>query len=570
VTTLGPIPPLLLDQIAGPELPDAAGTIAVAADGRRVFGRGAAADIRLPDAAVSRAHAAVQRAGTAWVVTDLDSRHGTFVNGNALHADQPEPLADRDQLRIGPFLFRVRLPAALTTPRATALTTVDAEPSTRVQQVPEQELRHVAQHRLDVLIDCAAQINAAPDLDAMAGIALDAAVAGSGFPRAAMIERPAPDGSVAIIARRWRSGTAPTSREVRLLSAAALEQSPVFSRSLLDAASTGRLVRLTHDSPPANAYGQSIVDLGIHSALCAPITFGDSVEAFLYLDARGAESTIQADAAGFVQAIARMCGMALSNIRRQRLEVERAQVHAELSAARHAQQLIMPPPRGQRGWHQYALETRPGRMVAGDLFDVVPLTADEHGPVAVFLGDVTGKGVPAAITMATVQTELRVLLRHEHDPAVIAREVNHRLALRSTDGRFVSLWLGILDPARQEVRFVDAGHGYWLLAHPGKDPAPITSAGGLPLGVDPAAAYTAETAQFLPGSRLLLYSDGVCEQPDPDGTMFGVQKVIETLRGSRTPEEDVQRLRDAVRAHAATDDLADDLTVASSAWVAAG
>jgi serine phosphatase RsbU (regulator of sigma subunit) len=62
----------------------------------------------------------------------------------------------------------------------------------------------------------------------------------------------------------------------------------------------------------------------------------------------------------------------------------------------------------------------------------------------------------------------------------------------------------------------------------------------------------------------------VCEQPDPDGTMFGVQKVIETLRGSRTPEEDVQRLRDAVRAHAATDDLADDLTVASSAWVAAG
>src|SRR5205814_10676781 len=129
--------------------------------------------------------------------------------------------------------------------------------------------------------------------------------------------------------------------------------------------------RLTEDGPVN--YGQSIASLGIHSALCAPIVFGAAVVGFLYFDARGQESPVHPEAAGFCQAISRMCGLAMANLKRAELELRQRRLEADLTAAREAQQLIMPPNAGTIGRIRYALRSRPGRTVAGDLFDLVEL-----------------------------------------------------------------------------------------------------------------------------------------------------------------------------------------------------
>lgn len=553
-------PSITLEIIAGPALESGVARARIEAGPEPAsLGRSTGCTLQLPDATVSRKHAQIELVDDVWTITDLGSRHGTFVNGNRLDADFSHPLGDRDQLRVGPWVFRVR--GVHLGSRASALSSMasiaDDLPmrSTRIQAVPEGELRSLAQQRLDVIIDCAARINSAADLDALAGVALESVIAGAGFARAFMVRPPDAEGGVEIVAFRSASGEA---------AGASME----LSRSLLESAAQGRVVRLASDAPDAAVqYGQSIVQLGIHSALCAPVMVGASVEALMYLDARGSENAVRHDAAAFCQAISRLSGLALSNLHRQDLETRQRMIEVELNAAREAQRLIMPAPTGRRGWHGYTIEMRPGRVVAGDLFDVVALTDDPAGPMACFLGDVTGKGVGAAITMATVQTHLRVALRHSPDPATVVREVNHSIASRLGGGKFISLWLGVIDPVAQEVRFVDAGHGHWLLRPAGQAPRRVECEGGLPLGLDADSAYQTEAFPFGPGSRLILFSDGLIEQPNPEGEMFGLGRAMEALASATTAAEDVRVLVEAVRAHAQTDELSDDLTVASNEFL---
>lgn len=550
-----PETPFKLRVVAGPEIAELPGGVLAPAGEGLTVGRGVGADVRLPDVSVSRSHARLEPTADGWAVRDLGSTHGTFINGNRLAPNSQTALADRDQLRIGPWTLLAEDARARRSPTSLSLSEMSGAGDERVQRVPQFELAQLAQQRLDLLIDCAARVNAASDEEVMASAALESALAGTGYARAAFVRNKLDDASVEIAAHRSTAGDGPGQLHL--------------SRTMLQEAARGEPVRLTADASQARPdYGQSIVEHGIHSALCAPVFVGSGVEAFVYLDARGTENTVQQDAAAFVQAVARISGLALANIRRQKLEREQALLTAELGAAREAQQMIMPAPSGRHGWLRYALATKPGRHVAGDLFDVVPLGDGSDAPVACFLGDVAGKGVGAAIAMATVQTYLRVSLRDDPEPARVVERVNRHLAERLSGGRFVSLWLGVIDPAAREIRFVDAGHGHWFLRKPGGRPEPVKCRGGLPLGIMPDAPYPTETCPFEPGSRVVIYSDGVTEQPGPDGVMFGTARAIEALVPASDAGEDVRALDVAVRDFARTDVLADDFTVASCEWLA--
>ena len=561
---------LRLVPLFGPPLPGGMSELPIRPGRPAIIGRASETDIQLTDRAVSRKHTAIEQAmpargdgnAPAWYAIDLGSRHGTFLNGNRLDADQPAGLADGDQLRIGPWLFKI----AGSGRGGGGLSTTDDTGSagSRVQRVPEVELSSLAQRRLDVLVECAARIHSASNEEGMAAFALDAVLAGTGYARAALVRAPDELGNVEPLGVRTSEGEAPSDIPI--------------SRSLVTAAvAGGEIVRLAGEggapAPNAAAYGQSIVSLGIHSALAAPVLVGDQTQAVLYLAARGSEHTVQHDAAAFCQAVARITGLALSNLRR--LDLER-----DLTAARHAQRLIMPPNQGTRGWHAYALETRPGRLVAGDLFDVIALSDDENGPVACLLGDVSGKGVGAAMTMATLQTHLRVALRQPAlqraalqqpgglpDPGAIVREANAYLFNRLPGGKFVSLWVGIMDPASQTLRFVDAGHGHWLMRPGGGAPETVECEGGLPVGLDETYAYKTETVPFTPGTRVVLFSDGLVEQADFDGDMFGLQRAIDALAPAQNAADDVAALDAAIRLHAGGLVLSDDFTVASNEFL---
>jgi serine phosphatase RsbU (regulator of sigma subunit) len=497
----------------------------------------------LADPGVSRRHAEITYQSGTWFITDLASRHGTFLNAVKLDPQAPVPLREGDLLRVGPWTYR----ALLGRGRTPKLSTVDDSGSTmvRVQRVSEPELTSPAQRRLSILLDYAASINAATTEAGLVEAVLDAVMAGTGFPRAAIIRHGSTVDEVEVLGHR---GLSPGQRVS-------------VSRSLLKAAAGGEIVKLTGEGPINTA--ESIVRLGIQSAICAPIFLGDAIAAYLYVDSRADEVQQSQDAAAFVQAIARTCGLALANVKRSEMEAEQKRFKDDMLAAREAQRMIMPPETGLVGSLRYCYQMRPGRFIAGDLFDLFPLDARR---VAVVLGDVCGKGIGSAILMATTQSYLSAALRYHADPAKAVTDVNRHLAQRAEDNKFVSLWAGILDIETRKLTYCDAGHGYWLVARNGQAPGRVEStAGGPLLRADEEHVYTADELTLAPGERVILYSDGVVEQRSGDDEEFGLDRTIQVLSdsGSGGPASDVQRLFDTLVAFAGTDRLADDVTIAS-------
>jgi sigma-B regulation protein RsbU (phosphoserine phosphatase) len=193
------------------------------------------------------------------------------------------------------------------------------------------------------------------------------------------------------------------------------------------------------------------------------------------------------------------------------------------------------------------------------LVDVIDLGDDR---VAACLGDVSGKGVGAAMLMAAAQTQLRATLRQETDLARAIMQLNREVVSRLMTDGFISLWVGVIDTRANTLTFVDAGHSYWTLRTtesivPG--PAPEC----MPLGIDADEQYVARTLPFRPGDRITIYSDGVAEQLSPNGAQFRPEGVIEALRTCGNEAADVETLFETLRTFAGSDAFADDVTILS-------
>ncbi|MDQ7012942.1 MAG: SpoIIE family protein phosphatase [Planctomycetota bacterium] len=532
--------PLKLLPLQGPPV----ATLEATPGSTLVLGRSVTCDVQLSDPSVSRRHATLADVGGTWLVTDLHSRAGVTINGTPIAPDTPTPLSDLDLLSIGPWTFRAQVGASAGTTRLTLRGSPGVlAAGERVDAVPERELRSLARRRLDLLIDCAAQIYAATSEEPLARAVAQAAREGTGFPRAAVFRL--------------------VGDEIELLATAGdfqLAERP-FSRTLIEAAGSGQVARLSHDGPIN--HGESIARLGIQAAICAPIALGDAVDAYLYLDDRRHDAIVEPDAGAFCQALCRIGGLALANQRRAALERLNAEIMRDVSAAAEARRLLMPAAEGRCRSVGYSVRMKPGRFVAGDLFNILPL---EGRRVGVYLGDVAGKGVGAAMLMATTQTMLNAALRSTASPAAALDEIGPELAPMLPGGRFISLWVAVIEPDGRTVRFVDAGHGHWLVrSSRDASPTPLQTVGGLPLGVDPDAPYHDETLMLGEGGRIVLLSDGVVEQRSRGGEEFGLARTIAALEPCNAAAEDVERLFREVQAHAGADALDDDVTVASLA-----
>lgn len=544
-----------------------------------VLGRSSQAEIQLSDQVVSRRHAQVQRRAGEWVLTDLDSRHGTFVNGVRLAPSEPTPVQNDDRVRVGPWTFRVRIGS---TPDGSSLSIMDDRESglSRVQRVGDRELAIRAEARLDLLVEAAARIAGATDEQQMASAALEALVSATGFPRGAVLRFSGAE--VEVIAHR---GATPAGMGATMMSpvtalgidsgrGATLETGPaisgdMFSRSLLEAAAAGAVVRIGGDASPQ--LGQSIMSLGIEQAICAPIMVDGQADAFIYLDARGrdAQAKVQGDAPAFCSAVAKICALSLGNLQRHKLQARQKQLESDLKAARRAQLLISPAPTGTHGGAAWATLSRPGRFVAGDLMDVVPLA---DGRLAALLGDVSGKGVGTALLMVTAQTRLSGLLRSGAELGAAVTEVSRFIAEFSERSQkqlaeaamFVSLVCAVVDPVKQEAMIVDAGHGYAAVVRPGGAER-VTCEGGLPLGVDGSYTFVPERLPLPSGSRLVLFSDGVVEQAGTGegAEQFGFDRTLGVLGRSGDVGADVAALLEALRGHAGGETFGDDVSVLS-------
>lgn len=200
---------------------------------------------------------------------------------------------------------------------------------------------------------------------------------------------------------------------------------------------------------------------------------------------------------------------------------ERERIEQELRVAALIQQTLLPKELPDLpGWEIDAYY-RPARAVGGDFYDFIPMS---DGRLGLVIGDVTDKGVPAALVMATTRSTLRAAAQRVDDPGAILAEANEVLVKEIPPAMFVTCLFGVLDPVTGTMSYANAGHNLPYVRS-GSDVVELRAT-GMPLGLMPAMPYDVQTAVLTPGSAMLLTSDGIVEAHAPDGSMFGFDRLM--------------------------------------------
>ncbi len=244
-------------------------------------------------------------------------------------------------------------------------------------------------------------------------------------------------------------------------------------------------------------------------------------------------------------------------VREQQAEaVTRQRFEHELEVARLIQQNFLPQQLPDlAGWH-VAAYYRPAREVGGDFYDVIPLL---DGRIGFVIGDVTDKGVPAALVMAATRSVLRAAAQRVTSPGEVLREVNEQLCPDMPAKMFVTCLYGILDPRTGHFLFANAGHDLPYLRT--DDGSKELRARGMPLGLMSGMVYEENETTLAPGETLLLHSDGIVEAHSPAGEMFGFPRLKEAV-GRYAADELIQRVLDDLRTHTGPDsEQEDDITM---------
>lgn len=203
---------------------------------------------------------------------------------------------------------------------------------------------------------------------------------------------------------------------------------------------------------------------------------------------------------------------------------------------------------------------RPARTVGGDFYDVIALSRDQ---LAVAIGDVSGKGMPASLFMVRAVTVLRMVLLRESDPARILPEVNRLLCSANDEFMFVTLAVLLIDLERGRVTYLNGGHNPVLCASAGASFQPWDPPPGTLLGVNANSTFGLKEQALRPGDRYILYTDGITEAENGRQEMFGLARTIAALSAQGTAASGaslISGLEQAVTGFAGEADQSDDIT----------
>jgi phosphoserine phosphatase RsbU/P len=226
---------------------------------------------------------------------------------------------------------------------------------------------------------------------------------------------------------------------------------------------------------------------------------------------------------------ANQAALALENARLHLQALEKERLEREMHLAAEIQRQILPkgapvvPGFELTGWY------RPARQVGGDYYDLVPR---RDGQIGLVLGDVSGKGMPAALMVSTLHSALRLLLDHIPFGPSLLEQLNRHIVESSAANKFITMMVAELDPHTGVLHYMNAGHNPGILLR-GNGAVEQLGAGGLPLGLLPEARYQSRAVTLEPGDLLCIYSDGITEAESPDEEEFGMGRLIDLLRRER-------------------------------------
>jgi phosphoserine phosphatase RsbU/P len=510
------------------------------------IGRQGDSDIYLESLAVSRQHARLVRDGQAWFVEDAGSSNGTFLNGSPISGRVQ--FRETDALQIGPYVFALRPDPPVTLGDSSQIIRAQVEATAANRALLAQN----PAYKLQVVLEISQHLGHALDEDTLLGVLLDHLL--RLFPQA--------DRGMVMLCE----GDHFTVRSQRIRQHASTADYP-YSRTIVRKALDDGVGLLSEDvgGDQNLKLSQTILSLQLRSFLCVPLIGAEDRRlGVIQLDClRPGLAFRQADLE-LLAAVSLHVATVLENATLHAERLREVRLRQELAMARDIQQSFLPThadPLGPSGPELYA-RVYPAREVSGDLYDYFPL---KDGRLAFFLGDVSGKGMPAALFMIMVRTLIRHLAPAAASPANLLQRLNAALVADNPTALFVTLAHGVYDPRDGSVVVAVGGHPPPLVRATDGSVQVLDLRPGLMLGATPVEPLAEDRRLTLaPGETLVLYTDGFTEAFTPDRkTMFGIEGLVEVLGKSASSPLGVcaERARTAIERFTGQTELQDDQTL---------
>jgi len=525
---------------------------------RIVLGRHPNCQIVLPSGVVSRHHAQILESHGTFYVEDLRSRNGTFVNEQKI--DRRTELEDGDKIRLCDIVLEfVRAPSALsglaiaddmapapqpelldsmqsgvlehshlyqtTRPDASSFDSATAirrfAPGTPHQSSVDPTVK------LKALLEFTQALGR--DLQIESVLPKMLVTLFNIFPQAEqgfVLLKDPESGKLRVKASRTRGGNEAESVAVSMtvVRHALQTRESVLSRNVLDDSRFNKSTALSR--------------MRIASVMCVPmVNPEEEAVGVIQIVTRDPDHAFSEDDLDLLASLAAQASMAVENARLHEEQVLRRELERDLEFATQVQLGFLPKSRPVVPDYSFGDYYEAALSVGGDYFDYVSLP---DGRVAMAIGDVAGKGMPAALLMARLYSSTRFQLLTKKSIEAAISGLNEELASSGLGHRFITFLLMLIDPAEHTISIVNAGHLPPLLRKQSGEVIPLArEAASLPLGIMPELTYSSEQIEIEPGDTILAYTDGVTEAMNENHEIYGSERLMSFLSRSDLPISDL-------------------------------
>jgi len=492
-------------------------------------GRAGHCALVIRDSAASRQHLEIRTSDGDYVCRDLNSRNGTVVNGVRTRSCK---LHHGDRIEIGETTFRFEVGNENVTaaPDKTVFLQTVLDPAGREQELqPSSVSKDFLEAAYTLMNALSSNFNTCELVDRILQITTDGIRAQRGAVLFAGPDEELLPCAVCGNVHMIRNGV------VRPAGMDAIEISETVARRVLQNGENVLFESARTDGVVDSS--ASISALNLTSILCVPIRTKNHILGILYIDTDITDHAYTQDDLLLAAAAGNSAGLALQNARNHQELLEKQRLDQDIEAAWTIQEgfLVSDWPTDDARFEVYGT-TQPAKIVGGDFYDFARI---DDGRLGMLIGDVSGKGMSAALTMAQLLAEFRMGARGVRSPAELLRRLNERLVTRSRRGMFCTVSLVAIDLRTGSFTGANAGH-HPMLVVSRKGVATTLEASGPPIGILPGISWDDTTGTVSPGGTLFFYTDGIVEA-----------RAGTTVVPARSPtvEYDIDNLKATVHAH---------------------
>jgi sigma-B regulation protein RsbU (phosphoserine phosphatase) len=518
---------------------------------RFIVGRSSTAELCFPDdAGLSRQHMVLERDGDDWTAQDLGSKNGTLVNNIPLRAKLKLKPGDRITAGHLAIVFDDKGGAARpaegvvifesgeSDPPSTSTIFTSLEGALSSQTIVDRPGQHGAK-QVEALIRAGQELAGRGTLADLFPRILDLAIEGVGAQR----------GVVMILEGERLEVKANKGEGFRISSA-------VRDRVIKEKASV-----LVRDAQLDEAFRErmSIVEQKVRTLMAVPLQTEKRTIGLIYVDSPNMFRAFTKDDLSLLTVMANVAAIRIEHARLSEVEEMERRMARELDQAAEIQRSFLPGAAPKVAGADLAGYNAPCRTVGGDYYDFFTYP---NGRVAMVLGDVSGKGMPASLMMMGLQARVQVLADEPHNLSAVINRLNKITCQNCPSNRFITFFICVLDPATGEVGYCSAGHNPPVLVRV-SGAVESLDGGGPPLGILAVANYSEYHAKLESGDVLAIYSDGVTEANNAKEEEFGDERFAAVLAANRhkSASEIVAAVNQALTEFAAGSPPADDITL---------